>query len=445
MLFFYMRPAASSLSPLSSFRPFCSTQFKVLSASVLRETGVVCCFYSLEPKAHTYASAKKVQERGGQPPLHIPLIILVHHQRDGLPTQREWMSSPSSTGVATNDASVRQTSEAINNANLTEDAKGKIRTFTANRSDVKGLMQAVPHLLLAGLFSYLWHSANSVDRLPFAVRVVFLLCQALVMAFFFPGLHECVHFTAFKTRALNLIFGHIFAIATTRPFFHYTFYHFNHHKFTGDPARDPELQDSFIDMRLDRPITYLCYLSGVPFWIDRVTTLFRHAFLRWVLPREKLFLTLKTEWKMIREARWYVSFYVACTFWMITRPHDPWAQVMWYNWVVPSLLAQPCLRFYLIAEHTNCPQGDDMISNTRTTETYRWYRWLAWQMPYHAEHHAFPNAPFHQLADVHAVLKQIEADRQSSGARSRRQCDPDGTGGYWSVHTTLWKKWRGMR
>ena len=73
-----------------------------------------------------------------------------------------------------------------------------------------------------------------------------------------------------------------------RPPRHYKFYYFNHHKFTGDPATDPELQDSFIDLKLDNPLSYALYLSGLPFWLDRTTTLIRHAALSWVLPREVL-------------------------------------------------------------------------------------------------------------------------------------------------------------
>jgi hypothetical protein len=63
---------------------------------------------------------------------------------------------------------------------------------------------------------------------------------------------------------------------------------------------------------------------------------------------------------------------------------------VWYYWLLPSLLGQPFLRFYLIAEHNGCKTGENMLNNTRTTVTYWWYRRLAWNMPYHAEHHAYP-------------------------------------------------------
>ncbi|MCP4820012.1 MAG: fatty acid desaturase, partial [Shimia sp.] len=62
-------------------------------------------------------------------------------------------------------------------------------------------------------------------------------------------------------------------------------------------------------------------------------------------------------------------------------------------------------RAYLLAEHGLCPPVTNMLANSRTTATNRLVRFLAWNMPYHAEHHAFPNVPFHQLPSLHSSLK----------------------------------------
>jgi fatty acid desaturase len=45
-----------------------------------------------------------------------------------------------------------------------------------------------------------------------------------------------------------------------------------------------------------------------------------------------------------------------------------------------------------------------MLENTRTTYTNALVRALAWNMPYHAEHHAYPAVPFHRLAEVNRVI-----------------------------------------
>ena len=47
-------------------------------------------------------------------------------------------------------------------------------------------------------------------------------------------------------------------------------------------------------------------------------------------------------------------------------------------------------------------------------------------MPYHMEHHAYPNIPFHQLPKLHALLKEA-----AGGAPSWSQkWHPDGQNGY---------------
>jgi fatty acid desaturase len=74
--------------------------------------------------------------------------------------------------------------------------------------------------------------------------------------------------------------------------------------------------------------------------------------------------------------------------------------------VVPLLLGQPALRAYLMAEHTGCALGPDMLANSRTTTTNLLVRFLAWNMPFHAEHHGWPALPFHALPAAHRLVVQ---------------------------------------
>ena len=92
------------------------------------------------------------------------------------------------------------------------------------------------------------------------------------------------------------------------------------------------------------------------------------------------------------------------------------ATVLLYVWIVPALLGQPFLRLYLLAEHGRCPLVANMLENTRTTLTNWLVRKLAWNMPYHAEHHAYPGVPFHQLPAVSC------ADRAASQGGRERLC-----------------------
>ena len=81
-----------------------------------------------------------------------------------------------------------------------------------------------------------------------------------------------------------------------------------------------------------------------------------------------------------------------------------------WAWIVPVLLGQPFLRAYLLAEHARCPHVANMLENTRTTFTTALVRAIAWNMPYHAEHHAYPAVPFHKLPRFHEIVARASQD-----------------------------------
>ena len=69
-----------------------------------------------------------------------------------------------------------------------------------------------------------------------------LLALAFVSSFYFNGLHETIHRTAFRSNMLNDAFAHIFGFLCLRPARHYFHYHWQHHRYTGNPKLDSELQ-----------------------------------------------------------------------------------------------------------------------------------------------------------------------------------------------------------
>ena len=103
--------------------------------------------------------------------------------------------------------------------------------------------------------------------------------------------------------------------------------------------------------------------------------------------------------KVALEARLMLALYAAAFLLSL------WAQsaVLIWLWLVPVLLGQPFLRLYLMAEHGRCAFVANMFENSRTTFTGPLIRFLAWNMPYHAEHHAYPTVPFHKLPALHAL------------------------------------------
>ena len=281
--------------------------------------------------------------------------------------------------------------------------RAKIAALSRQRSNLQGVLQLLFH---GGLFVL-----AACCHLPFYTP---MLGMAFVSAFFFHGLHETVHQTAFRSPWINVTVAHLLGFLCLRPARHYWYYHLDHHRYTGDPQRDSELQPgSFLDLAIDRPALYLFYLSGIPFWVDATLTLINHA--RGHFP--EVYLSNRRARELVRvEARVYLFLYglVAC----LGTAHSAVATALLHYWVWPALLAQPILRFYLIAEHRGRTPSTVVYENTRTTYTNWLLRRLAWCMPYHMEHHAWPSVPFYKLREANRLLVQAAgkaAGKASSG------------------------------
>jgi len=103
---------------------------------------------------------------------------------------------------------------------------------------------------------------------------------------------------------------------------------------------------------------------------------------------------------VVREARALVATYAALVIASIALG----TTILLWVWLAPLVIGQAFLRPYLLAEHSGCGHSRDAFENTRTTFTSAVVRWFTWNMPYHAEHHAHPNIPFHALPLLHEVV-----------------------------------------
>lgn len=257
------------------------------------------------------------------------------------------------------------------------------------RSDGAGAMRLGVHLgLLAGLMVLVQASLGSWWLLPA------MLAQGVVQVALFAALHECVHRTAFRRRVVNDVVAAFAGLVLVLPAGYFRRFHFAHHRFTQDPAHDPELA-------APKPATlrrYLLYLSAAYYWRDRVGELLRHAAGR----VDADFVPAAERQAIVREARWHLAVYAAAAALVAFGI----SQVPLYNWLLPALMGQPFLRAYLLAEHTGCPETPDMLANTRTTYSNAGVRFLMWNMPYHTEHHVFPAVPFHALPALHSRMRE---------------------------------------
>jgi len=218
--------------------------------------------------------------------------------------------------------------------------------------------------------------------------------HGIVLNFLFCPLHETTHWSAFASRRLNAVVGWICGALLLLPPQYFRQFHFAHHRFTQDPARDPELAQP----APDTVGSYLWRVSGLPNWHKRITVTLRHALTGRV---SESFVPAPMHAAIVQEARilWIGYLAVLCVSLVLRRP-----EALIY-WVFPLLAGQPFLRLFLMAEHTGCPLDDNPFGNTRTTYTTGALRLLAWQMPYHVEHHCYPSIPFHALRLVNALIR----------------------------------------
>jgi fatty acid desaturase len=257
------------------------------------------------------------------------------------------------------------------------------------RSDAPALLRTAGHFLAIALAATAtWMLRATWWQVPLTLVLGYLV------AFLFCAEHETAHQTAFATRWLNLLVGNLSAFLVVLPFQWYRLFHWDHHRYTQDPLRDPELAQPLPTSRLG----VLLFSTGISTWRARLVMLFNHAILGrvtapWV-PQQKRAL-------VILEARCYLAGYVAVlVLSIVTR-----SLLALELWVIPLVLGQLFMRPYLIAEHTGCPYSRVMLENTRTTYTNALVRYFSWNMPYHTAHHAYPAVPFHALPKLNLHLE----------------------------------------
>jgi len=307
-------------------------------------------------------------------------------------------------------------------------------------SDVEGFAQLAFHLgcLAICAMTVSWAYEHGYWGLLLLAQVPFGIAES----FLFNGFHEMVHNTAFKTQALNTIFANILGFENFRGARWFWCFHWTHHRYTNDPLKDPELSGESVD--LDDPTKtawgYAQFLSGYPFGFERIARMGRIAAGSEVDP----WVAEKPEsmQRAVRiEAAVYLVGYLLLAIAGLFQPRSVGMPLVLY-WLLPHCFGAGHLRMYQFAEHRACQMGAYTDTNAwicaRTSYTWWLYRKLAWQMPFHVEHHAFPNVPFHKLEAAHAMLKK--AYKRQGLKSAPTGCNPNGEDGYLSLHRVMFKR-----
>ena len=257
------------------------------------------------------------------------------------------------------------------------------------RSDTPGLVRFAGFIAVLALTSLLIFLGMGTW---WVLPAMFL--QGIVIVHFFSLEHECVHYTAFKTRKLNDFFGNLCGFVIILPFQQFRYEHCDHHTYTQLKGQDPEL--------IELPISfwkYLWYISSIPYWKAKLSQIARNSAGR-LNDDDRAFIGKHEAPIIIREARIMVAFYaVVLTLAVIFG----WTWVFWY-WFGPLFLGEPVMRAIRLTEHVGRPNVDDMKENTRTSLVTAPMQFLCWNMNYHAEHHYAASVPFHALPKLHKKL-----------------------------------------
>jgi fatty acid desaturase len=227
--------------------------------------------------------------------------------------------------------------------------------------------------------------------------------------------HECIHNTAFATRRLNTVVSWIVSMPRlTNPAWE-RMLHKDHHTYTNDPARDPEIMAGVpansMPGSFEAYITKLLRIGGGKYrlgaWSARLAVLINCAAGRIVgysgfdpVPEAKA-ASFRTS--LQRSCRLQLVIYAGVL--AAVAASGSWTTA-WRYWLLPFLVGEPMHAFFHVADHLNCAHDyKNGAENTRTTPAPAFVRFNLWNMNYHAEHHLYPSIPFHQLPKAHSLLE----------------------------------------
>ena len=257
------------------------------------------------------------------------------------------------------------------------------------KSDLFGFLQLGSHVSAILLLVY----AHTLALGSWWVIITGTLL-GIVINFLYAGQHELSHWTVFKTKYLNELFGRVIGFIMLFPRDYDQVMHFAHHRWTQDWERDGELTRA--------PYTlggYLLWMIGITYWRNRFVGIIRRA--RGIIIEPYIGAT--HERKIIRESRWHLVIYGL--IFLVSLYLESWAAVTY--WLLPMLLTKPVHQLQNTIEHLGLSHEADILNNTRSTRTNALMRWLCWQMPYHTAHHSYPSVPFWQLRKLNDKIEAI--------------------------------------
>jgi fatty acid desaturase len=228
-----------------------------------------------------------------------------------------------------------------------------------------------------------------------------VLC-GVVLATFFPPLHEAGHRTAFRSERLNDAVAWIGAVLMLQAPSFFREFHWEHHRQTQNPERDPEIAPApgLVDGWPRNPLTYLAVASGQHLMLGKLGFTLSSAVMPAARAWERLFPFVRPDLRarIAWESR-LVALLLAAVL-LVGLSFVPGFSQLLLAWPIAHVV----LGLYLMPEHTGLPHDGTQLERTRSVRTNALVRWFMWNMPNHAEHHAYPGVPVHAVPGLHLLL-----------------------------------------
>ena len=299
------------------------------------------------------------------------------------------------------------------------------------KSDYEGFKRLFTNLSILAATAYLIHRLEifPFDQVilehPGKIAMFFPLYVFYgfqFQCFAFAGQHEFLHRNAWKTKWINdavlFIVGTVcFEFGT-----HERVMHKQHHTYTNNIDKDPELTSYYSREELENPMFRNVSSSRYAFFkafID-VTFPLRCRLLRlinsargkpvdysgmgWSMQTE----TYSKESGIMKELQVFAILQLLCyvvVFGTIGQTSLGRQQLLFW-WLIPVIIGYPPVNYVRNLEHADCEvsKSPNMLRNTRTCESYFIIRLLLWETNFHAEHHCYPMVPFFNLPKLHALM-----------------------------------------
>lgn len=208
-------------------------------------------------------------------------------------------------------------------------------------------------------------------------------------------MHMCSHDRVFHKKGVDRLVGFLCGFPAVVSVSAYRAGHLLHHRYMNTP-KDPDcLTFQIPHPGLRQKLIYVYLLVGAPLFVARLHLTAPFLARGW---KEKALCVL--------ESTLILSFYGLLLSAAITHGFLPLLVKVWLGGLGCAMLIA---NTRALAEHTRlvCQSPIDPLQAARTTLTSRGVSFFFNNQNYHLEHHLFPAVPWHNLDQVHQLLRPI--------------------------------------